>query len=90
MLITVIGASITLIGLIVVPAILGGYAESLIRIKRNQSVEVGDFFTPGFKKNRWVKLLLAAIVYCVGVGLFFKGSNQKIISRSVYLVEVAL
>lgn len=73
MLITVIGASITLIGLIVVPAILGGYAESLIRIKRNQSVEVGDFFTPGFKKNRWVKLLLAAIVYCVGVGvgLFF-------------------
>ncbi len=43
MLITVIGASITLIGLIVVPAILGGYAESLIRIKRNQSVEVGDF-----------------------------------------------
>ena len=73
MMIAVIVASITLIGLIIVPAILGGFAESLIRIKKNQPVEVGDFFTPGFKKNRWVKLILAAFVYSVVVtiGLFF-------------------
>jgi hypothetical protein len=68
-LIAAIVASITLIGLIIVPAIMGGYAESLIRIKRNQSVEVGDFFTPGFKNNRWIKLLLAAVIYFVGVGI---------------------
>ena len=66
MMIAVIIASITLIGLIIVPAILGGFAESLIRIKRNQPVEVGDFFTPGFKKNRWVKLIPRS-VYLVEV-----------------------
>ena len=57
--------SITIIGILVIPAIWGGYAESMIRIVKGEKIEIGDFFTNGF--NKFGKLLGASILYSLGV-----------------------
>lgn len=53
MLLTIATAGVTIIGLLIVPAIIGGYLDSLIRITRNQPAKIGDFFKIVFKKKRF-------------------------------------
>ena len=52
---------ITVIGIFAVPAVWGGYTESMIRMSIGQRVEIGKFFSAGF--NRWGTLLFANIIY---------------------------
>ena len=56
---------ITVIGIFAVPAVWGGYTESMIRMSIGQRVEIGKFFSVGF--NRWRTLLFANIIYFIGI-----------------------
>ena len=60
---------ITIIGILAIPAISGGYTESMIRVARGESVGIGDFLKIGF--NHFGTLLGAGIlsVLAIGVGL---------------------
>ena len=58
---------ITVIGLLAIPAVIGGYTESLIRAARGDKVEIGDFFKAGF--NKFGTLLGAGILFLLGVGI---------------------
>ena len=41
--ITTFLVSITIIGILVIPAIWGGYTEFLIRMAKEEKIEIGDF-----------------------------------------------
>ena len=58
---------ITIIGLLAIPAVIGGYTESLIRSARGDQVGIGDFFKAGF--NKFGTLLGAEILFLLGVGI---------------------
>ena len=62
---------VTVIGILAIPAVWGGYVDSIIKMTLGQKIEIGKFFKAGF--NCWSTLLFANIVYCIGVilGLFF-------------------
>ena len=58
---------ITIIGLFAIPAVIGGYTESLIRAARGDKVGIGDFFKAGL--NKFGTLLGAGILFILGVGI---------------------
>ena len=58
---------VTIIGLLAIPAVLGGYTESLIRAARGDKVGIGDFFKAGL--NKFGTLLGAGILFILGVGI---------------------
>ncbi len=62
-------AAITIIGLIAIPAISGGYIESLLRIRKGENVEIGDFFTFGF--NHFGAFLGLALLSFLGIAFGF-------------------
>ena len=64
---TIFLSAITVIGIILVPSIAGGYQESLIRICRGETVRIGDFFKKGF--NKFGSLLGAALLYILGISI---------------------
>jgi len=57
--------SITLIGILAIPAVWGGYSHAMIRISRGEKVNIGDFFQFGF--NNFGKLLGASLIFGLGV-----------------------
>ena len=63
--------AITVIGVLAIPAVWGGYTESIIRMSLGRKVEIGDFFRVGF--NHFGALLVASIFYFLGIiiGLLF-------------------
>jgi len=64
---TALASCITIIGILAVPAILGGYYESLIRVARNEPAEIGDFFKAGF--DMWGRLFGLTIIVIIGVSI---------------------
>lgn len=56
---------ITIIGLLALPGIVGGYIGSMIRLSSGEKVEIGDFIKIGL--NNFGALLGAKIVYQLGV-----------------------
>jgi len=77
-------AAITVLGLLVVPAIWGGYYESLIRVSKGEAVEVGDFFNKGFGGGNWWKLFLLYLL--AGLGILI--GVMSLIVPGVYLSVV--
>ena len=61
--------AITILGILAVPAIAGGYIHSFLRMSNGEKVEIGDFFKYGF--NKFGRLLIAGIIYPIGVMLGF-------------------
>ena len=61
--------AITILGIVAIPAIAGGYIHSFLRMSKGERVDIGDFFKYGF--NKFGKLLLAGILYPIGVMLGF-------------------
>ena len=63
--------AITVIGILAIPAVWGGYTDSMIKMSLGQKVEIGKFFNAGF--NRWGTLLSANIIYFISIflGLIF-------------------
>ncbi len=57
--------AITVIGILAIPAVLGGYVESMIRMARGEKVGIGDFFKTGF--NRFGTLLGTTILSFLGI-----------------------
>ena len=47
--------AVTIIGILAIPAVCGGYTESMIRIASGKKVDIGDFFKVGFEKF-WILL----------------------------------
>ena len=62
---------ITVIGILAIPAVWGGYIDSIIKMTLDEKIEIGKFFSAGF--NRWSTLLFANIIYFIGIflGLIF-------------------
>ena len=58
-------AAITIVGIVLVPAIWGGYYDSLLRIKRGEDVKIGSFFKAGFKY--WGSFFILSILAVLGV-----------------------
>ena len=61
--------AITIIGLLALPAIWGGYIGSMIRLNQGVKVEIGDFVKLGL--NSFGPLLGAKIIYQIGVFVGF-------------------
>ena len=61
--------AITVIGILAIPAVLGGYVESMIRMARGEKVGIGDFFKTGF--NRFGTLLGTTIISFLGIIIGF-------------------
>ena len=57
--------AITIVGLLALPAIVGGYVGSMIRLNLGEKVEIGDFIKSGL--NSFGSLLGAKIIYQLGV-----------------------
>ena len=62
-------ASITIVGIFIVPAILVGFIKVLLKAARGEEVDVGAFLSAGFKNGMWWKALLFSIIYIVGIVL---------------------
>ena len=60
-------SAITIIGLLLIPAIWGGYILSITQISRGENVKIGKFLSSGF--NRFGAMLGAMIIVCIGVVL---------------------
>ena len=58
-------ASVTIIGLLVVPAIWAGFTESLLRIRRGEEVKMGVFFKAGF--NHWGSFFVLVLLLALGI-----------------------
>jgi|TARA_B110000008_G_scaffold79366_1_gene81081 hypothetical protein len=58
-------ASVTIIGLLVVPAIWAGFTESLLRIRRGEEVKMGVFFKAGF--NQWGSFFILVLLLALGI-----------------------
>ncbi len=58
-------ASVTIIGLLVVPAIWAGFTESLLRIRRGEEVKMGVFFKAGF--NQWGSFFVLVLLLALGI-----------------------
>ena len=54
-------AAITILGIVIIPAIWGGYTESLLRIRRGEDVKIGSFFKAGFK--HWGSLFILFFLF---------------------------
>ena len=65
-------ASITVVGILVLPALFAGFTKFLLKAARGEAVDVGDSLSEGFKNGMWWKALLFSILALFGiiVGLF--------------------
>ena len=62
-------ASITVVGIFVVPAIFVGFIKFTLKAARGEEVDIGDSLSVGFKNGMWWKALLFSIIYTVGIAL---------------------
>ena len=57
--------TITVIGVLLVPAVKGGYLQSMIDASRGKKINIGDFLSSKFSK--WGTLLGAGVLYCFDI-----------------------
>ncbi len=62
-----IAASMTVVGLLVVPAILVGLTKFLLSSARDEKISVRDSLSESFNNGMWWKALLYSFIYVVGV-----------------------
>ena len=62
-------AAITVVGILIVPAILVGFIKFLLKAARGEEVDVGVSLSAGFENGMWWKALLFSIIYGVGIAL---------------------
>ena len=79
-------ASITVVGLLIVPAILVGLTKFLLKSARGEKVDVGDSLSEGFNNGMWWKALLYYIIYIVAITIGF----MLFIAPGLYLATVWL
>jgi len=64
-------ASITVVGVLALPALFAGYMKLLLKAARGEEVGVGDSLSEGFKNGMWWKALLFFILAFFGVTVGF-------------------
>ena len=64
-------ASITVIGLLIVPSLAVGLVRFTIRAGRGEEVDVGDSLSWGFKDGMWWKSLVFVVVATIGILIGF-------------------
>ena len=62
-------AGITIIGLLVVPALITSYCKFLLKVARGEVVVIADSFSEGFKNGMWWKTLLYSLIMIIGVAI---------------------
>ena len=67
----IIIASITVIGLLIVPSLAVGLVRFMIRVGRGEEVDVGDSISWGFKDGMWLKSLIFLVVATIGILIGF-------------------
>ncbi len=67
----IIIASITVIGLLIVPSLAVGLIRFTIRTGRGEDVDVGDSISWGFKDGMWLKSLIFCVVATIGILIGF-------------------
>ena len=75
-------AAITVVGILILPAIFVGLIKFLLKAARGEKVDVGDSLSAGFKNGMWWKALLFSIVYIVGIAL----GLMLLIAPGLYLI----
>ena len=62
---------ITILGILLLPALAVGFYKFLLRAARGENVDVGDSLSEGFKNGMWYKIIVFSILYTllVVVGL---------------------
>ena len=68
-LVSIVLLAITVVGLLAIPSIFGGYLKSFLRMINGEKVGVGDFFKDGF--NKFGKLLGVSFISLIGIVLGF-------------------
>ena len=58
-------AAVTIIGILVIPAIWAGFIESLLRLRRGEEVKMGVFFKAGF--NQWGAFFILFLLLSLGL-----------------------
>jgi hypothetical protein len=58
-------AAITVVGILVLPAIWAGFTESLLRIRRGEEVKMGVFFRAGF--DQWGAFFILLLLLALGI-----------------------
>lgn len=58
---------ITILGILLLPALAVGFYKFLLRAARGENVDVGDSLSEGFKNGMWWKSLAFFILYGLGV-----------------------
>ena len=75
-------AAITVVGILILPAIVVGFIKFLLKTARGEEVDVGDSLSAGFKNGMWWKALLFSIIYIVGIAL----GLMLLIAPGLYLI----
>ena len=65
-LVAVVICGVTVVGLVAVPGIVGGYVESMLRAIRGQDQAIGRFLKVGFINGRWRQLLGIWVMQSIG------------------------
>ena len=81
--------AITIIGLLAIPAVWGGYIDSIIKMTLGEKIEIGKFFRVGF--NYWSTILFTYIMYffCVVLGLiFFIIPGIYLMIRWIFVIQI--
>ena len=62
-------AGITIIGLLVLPALLAGLCKFLLKVARGEEVVIADSFSSGFDNGMWWKTLVYSLIMIIGVAI---------------------
>ena len=62
-------AGITIIGLLVLPALLAGLCKFLLKVARGKEVVIADSFSSGFDNGMWWKTLVYSLIMIIGVAI---------------------
>ena len=60
-------ASITVVGILVLPALFAGFTRFLLKAARGEEVDVGDSLSEGFKNGMWWQALIFSILTFFGI-----------------------
>ena len=63
--------SITVLGILLLPALGASFTKFLLKAARGEEVDVGDSVSEGFKNGMWWKALLYYIIFLIGIFVGF-------------------
>ena len=63
--------SITVLGILLLPALGASFTKFLLKAARGEEVDVGDSVSEGFKNGMWWKALLYYIIFLLGIFVGF-------------------